>query len=242
MARAVAQGAATGSRRVSEKPGNLPDSKPRQAGAVDAFARAVVGRLAETATAREAALAASRKATRSSANAVRALHRGDRPRAEELMADARTALDEAEAALEAHPSVRWAGFVHDAEKEYAEARITHAVLTDSELPGSDEVRVTDVAWLHGVAEAIGELRRRVLDLLRKGDLRQAEVVFEAMEAFYDALGLVDFPNAMTAGLRRAADADRGILERTRADLTMAAVQGRLETAISDLGSGATSRQ
>ncbi|MCC7078849.1 MAG: haloacid dehalogenase [Acidimicrobiia bacterium] len=211
-------------------------SEPAYGAAAVSLTQRIVQALRATAAARDTALVASRHATRASANAVRALHRADLSTAESLLGEARGALDEAETALAPHASVRWAGFVHDAQKEYAEARVTHAVVTGAELPSPETVGVSETAWLHGLAEAVGELRRRVLDLLRRGDLDAAEATFTTMEGFYDALGLVDFPDAMTGGLRRAADADRGILERTRADLTVAAVQARLEKSISDAAS------
>lgn len=147
------------------------------------------------------------------------------------MATARELLDEAAAALEDFPQIRWAGFVHDAQKEYAEAVLTAAAIAGAPAPSAAVVRVTDVAWLHGLAESVGELRRESLDRLRGGDLAGAEDLLVTMDDFYAVLVRIDFPDAMTAGLRRATDAARGVLERTRADLTIATVQDRLERAL-----------
>ncbi len=186
----------------------------------------VLQALEAVSAARETALAASRQTVRRSANAIRALHRGDTTAADGLIAEARRLLSEAEDAVRDHPEIRWVGFVHDAEKEYAEACITRAVLQGGAVPPPQVVSVTGVAWLHGVAEAIGELRRAVLDALRKGDFAAAEALFARMDDMFEVLVSVDYPDAMTQGLRRATDATRGILERTRADVTMALVQRR----------------
>lgn len=198
---------------------------------MDAICDRIVQDLSLASVAREHGLANARKALRASANATRALHRGERDRADELLTQARTLLVDAEAVLAEHPSVRWAGFVHDAEKEYAEARLTEAVLSGTDIGDPDSLGVTQVAWLHGIAECVGELRRSTLDSLREGEIETAEKRVEVMEAMYEALLRIDYPEAMTAGLRRATDAARGTLERTRADVTSASVQRRLESAI-----------
>lgn len=200
---------------------------------LEAVCEAAIKSLTAASHARDAALTAARASTRASANAIRALHRGDDERAGELTAEARGLLDEAVTSLDPYPQVRWAGFVHDAQKEYAEAVLTAAAIGGAGAPAPGDVGVTDVAWLHGVAEAIGEMRRQSLDRLRRGDVAGAEALLSTMDDFYAVLVRIDFPDAMTAGLRRATDAARGVLERTRADLTIAVVQQRLERSLAD---------
>jgi translin len=174
--------------------------------------------------AREVGLGASRAIIRLSANSIRAIHRGDRVEAERLLDEAKAIRDEAVAALDGHSDIYNAGFIHDALKEYAEARTTVALLTGGQLPDPDELEVEYPAYLNGIAEAVGELRRAVLDRLRHGRYDECEVLLQAMDDIYAALVTVDFPDAMTGGLRRTTDQTRGILERTRGDLTMAIVQ------------------
>ena len=188
-------------------------------------------RFDETMAAREAALVASRKAIRSSANAIRAIHRGEAEEAERLMAEARRALDEGEAATEGHQNVRHAGFLHDAQKEYAEARLTEAVVFGRELPGADEVGVPPAAYLNGMAEAIGEARRTVLDLLRRGESDRAEAILGAMDDMYAVLVTMDYPDAITGNLRRSTDVARSIIEKTRGDLSVSLVQRDLRDAL-----------
>ena len=141
------------------------------------------------------------------------------------------ALAEAQEAVGPHPAVAYAGFVHDAEKEYAEARLTVALVAGTPLPTVDEVGVGIPAWLNGLAEAASELRRHLLDRLREGQLARAESLLGAMEDVYDALVTVDFPDALTGGLRRTTDALRAVLERSRSDLTTTVLQARLQAAI-----------
>ncbi len=174
--------------------------------------------------AREQALGASRAIIRLSANSIRAIHRGEFERAAALLEEARTTRDAAVAALAGHSDVYHAGFLHDAQKEYAEARVTLALLSGAALPSPESLGVEAPAYLNGLAEAVGELRRWLLDRLRRGDYDGCEAVLQAMDDIYSVLVTVDFPDAMTGGLRRTTDQTRGILEKTRGDLTMATVQ------------------
>jgi len=177
--------------------------------------------------ARERGLANARKVIRSSANAIRALHRGEHDEAEALMSEAGALLAEATAVLADHPDVGNAGFIHDAAKEYAEARLTAALGAGGPLPLPVDLGVETAAYLNGLGEAVGELRRRMLDLLRAGDLAAAEVTLEAMDSVVEFLATVDYPDGMTGGLRRTTDVARALVERSRSDLTTTVVQERL---------------
>lgn len=174
--------------------------------------------------AREQALSASRTIIRMSANSIRAVHRGEFDKAAEQLDEAKAVRDAAVKALEGHADVYHAGFLHDAQKEYAEARTTLALLSGGAIPSPEELGVEYPAYLNGIAEAVGEMRRMVLDRLRAGQYDGCEEVLDAMDDIYSVLVTIDFPDAMTGGLRRTTDQTRGILEKTRGDLTMAMVQ------------------
>lgn len=191
----------------------------------------VRARFVERHEARETALGASRDATRAAANAIRAIHRGDTDRADELIVRSRAALDRAVSAADQHPDVLWGGFVQDAAKEYAEARITAAAVRGEPWPTVEQVDVDDGSWLHGLAETVGELRRRCLDLIRGERLDEAERLLEIMDDILSALVTIDVPDGLTRGLRRATDVARSITERTRGDLTNALGQRRLREAL-----------
>lgn len=184
--------------------------------------------------ARETALRDCRVIIRTSANAIRALHRGETERAEELLAEARRIADATVAVLAEHPDVLHAGFVADAVKEYAEAAITGSLLAGRPLPLPEDLGVDVVPYLKGMGEAVGELRRHLLDRLRAGDLAGAEAAFEAMASLYDLLASLDYPDGMTGGLRRTTDVARSLIERSRADLTTTAVQERLRRRLDEL--------
>ncbi len=177
--------------------------------------------------AREAGLANSRRIIRLSANAIRALHRDEGDRAEQLMAEAAGLVTETEAALAAHPDVRHVGFVSDATKEYAEARLTAALCAGEPIPLPAEIGVDAAPYLNGLGEAVGEMRRRLLDKLRVGDMDEAERMLEGMETIFELLADLDYPDGMTGGLRRTTDVARALIERSRADLTTTVVQERL---------------
>jgi translin len=179
--------------------------------------------------ARELALKNSRPIIRNSANAIRALHRGESALARELMDEVKDLILEAESGLEGHWDIYHAGFFYDAVKEYAEAELTAALLSHKPLPSPSDLGLHAVPYLKGLGEAVGEQRRRLLDQLRKGNLEAAEVTFEDMEVVHDLLTALDYPDGMTAGLRRTTDVARALIERSRADLTTTLVQERLRS-------------
>lgn len=181
--------------------------------------------------AREAALPAARRSIRASANAIRAIHRGEYEAAEGLIRQSREALDEGLAAVEEHPQVRFAGYLQDAQKEYAEAQVTLALVRGDGMPEPGALGVEDAPFLNGMAEAIGEGRRRALDLLRAGDVEGAERTLAAMEDLYGVLVTMDYPDAITMNLRRSTDVARSLIEKTRGDLSIAFVQRDVHDAL-----------
>jgi translin len=178
-------------------------------------------------------LAACRRTIRACGQAIRAVHRREDAEVERFVREAQAALREAQAALGPHPSVAYAGFLHDAEKEYAEAVLTESLVGGLPLPEAAAIGVQPVAWLCGLCEAASELRRHLLDRLRAGELEVAEGLLRAMEDVYDLLVTVDYPDALTGGLRRMTDALRAVLERSRADLTTTFMQARLQAALQE---------
>ena len=181
--------------------------------------------------ARERALPAARRSIRASANAIRAIHRGEFDTAHKLMDDSRAALDEGRDALADHPQVLFAGFVEDAEKEYAEARLTELLVLGEDIPGPDELGVGIGPYLNGMAESIGEGRRAILDLLRRGDVAEGERILATMDDLYGLLVTMDYPDAVTGNLRRSTDIARSLVEKTRGDLTIAIVQDQLRSSL-----------
>lgn len=179
--------------------------------------------------AREIALHTSRPIIRTSANAIRALHRGDEATARRLLEEVKGLIADAEEGLGGHWDIYHAGFFYDAVKEYAEAELTAALLLGRRLPLPSELGVHAVPYLKGLGEAVGEQRRRLLDQLRAGELDAAEKTFADMEQIHDLLTSLDYPDGMTSGLRRTTDVARSLIERSRADLTSTIVQERLRS-------------
>ena len=178
--------------------------------------------------ARERALRLSRRIVRNSANAIRATHRGEFDRARELLDTVGGLVRELDETAQKHPAVYYGGFVEDALKEYVEATATLAFVKGEQLPDPDELKVGPAPYMNGLAESVGELRRYILDSLRRDDFSRCEGLLDLMDEVYTTLVSMDFPEAVTRGLRRNSDAVRGILGRTRGDLTLALQQRRLE--------------
>jgi len=190
--------------------------------------REAIEHLALKHAARERALPKSRTAIRYCANSIRATHRQEVQLAGELLAQASTLLIEMAVDLHDHQDIFYAGFVQDAQKEYAEAATFVALTQNRSLPLASELSIDWAPYLNGLGEAIGELRRYVLDQLRRGNIESCEVFLRQMDDIYALLTTIDFPDAITSGLRRTTDAARGILEKTRGDLTIAVGQAQLQ--------------
>ncbi len=178
--------------------------------------------------AREKVLPLCREAIRHCSQAIRAVHRQEFDQAKGLLQSARNRLDRAEQAITACGELSNTGFFRDAQKEFAEGSITLALVTGKLPPGPDELGIDPAAYLNGMGEAVGELRRYLLDGMRKGDLSRGGELLSAMDDIYNILVTMDFPDAITGGLRRTTDMVRGVLERTRSDLTLVLRQKELE--------------
>ncbi len=183
--------------------------------------------------ARDTAIARSREVIRHCAEAIRAVHRREWADAEAKLASARAAADDMRAGIDGHPDLYHAGYTQDALKEVVEAFATSAIIRGQPLPTPDALAVEPSTYLNGLAEAATELRRFILDILRRedGDTAEAERLLEWMDDIYDQLVTFDFPDAITGGLRRQTDVVRGVLERTRGDLTTTVQQQRLQAAL-----------
>ena len=184
--------------------------------------------------AREKALPLCREVIRQCSQAIYATHRQEFEQAKELLQSARNLLAEVEQTVNTYNELSTSGFVRDAQKEFAEGSTTLALITKKKLPSPEELRVDYAAYLNGLGEAVGELRRYLLDSMRRGDLSRGEELLSAMDDIYGVLVTMDFPDAITSGLRRTTDVVRGILERTRSDLTLAIEQKDLEKRLENL--------
>jgi len=178
--------------------------------------------------AREKILPLCRESIRYSSNTIRAVHRRQLEEAEEQLKAAKECLEEAGRAVSSFEEFNHTGFIRDAQKEFAEASITLALITEKPLPAHDTLGVDPAAYLNGMGEAVGELRRYLLDSIRQGEFSGGEQLLEAMDDIYSVLVTMDFPDAITGGLRRTTDMVRGVLERTRGDLTLVIRQRELE--------------
>jgi translin len=181
--------------------------------------------------ARDLSLSQQRKIIKHCSLSIRALHRREWDEAEKLMAIARDLLTKAEDAVREFPEIYYAGFLQDAQKEYAEARLTQSLIRGSQLPTPEEISVDFAPYMNGMGEAVGEMRRYTLDRIRAGDLEESERVLDVMDEIYCALIGLDYPDAITRGLRRNTDLARACLERTRGDLTNHFDRRRVERAL-----------
>lgn len=184
--------------------------------------------------ARDEALSRARTLIRYASRAIRAVHRNEMDTALENLGETGALAEQLNAVLEIHPDLYYAGYTQDALKEFVEASLVFAIVRNDELPTPQSLRVPSNTFIKGLAEAATEMRRRCLDLMRQGNPDEAEPLLQVMEDIYGLLVTVDFPDAITAGLRRQTDIVRGVLERTRGDLTVSLRQQHLEASLRSL--------
>jgi len=201
---------------------------------IDAVVSEIATQLQTKNAARDRALVDSRQIVRRAANAIRALHRGDFDVADQNLEEGRAMVAATKHELEGHPDIYWAGYVQDAQKEFAEANFVSALIQNLPMPAPAMLGVENAPYLNGLAEAASEMRRYILDVIRSGgwdEMHEAERVLGIMDDVYTNLITVDFPDAITGGLRRTTDAFRAVLERTRGDLTLSMRQSELARAL-----------
>jgi translin len=191
--------------------------------------------LTATNDARDAAIKTSRELIRHCAESIRAIHRHDWDAAGSKLETVRTVASEMVAGVADYPELLHSGYTQDALKEVVEAFITYAIIRQQPLPTRDALGVEASTYLRGLAEAATELRRFILDIMRRkdGDHDEVERLLAWMDAIYDQLITFDFPDALTHGLRRQTDVVRGVLERTRGDVTHSMRQQQLQEALAD---------
>jgi translin len=192
--------------------------------------------------ARDKALAQARQLTRACSLAIRAVHRDDHGEMNDKLTEAHKLAKTLIIDLKNHPELFHAGYTQDALKEYVEANITCSLIQNQPLQTPDDLGVVNSTYLKGLAEVVGELRRRILDILRHGYSEEAERLLNHMDEIYAVLVTIDYPDAITYGLRRQTDIARSIIEKTRGDITFSLRGEHLEQAIERLSDQLNSEQ
>lgn len=207
----------------------MPENQSR----LDDITNSALEQFREKHATRERAIQASREVIRTSANAIRAIHRNELGKAKEQVDQASSVVAETKALLVDHPDLYFTGYTQDAQKEYSEARCVYSFIAGEDVPTAEDIGVETASFLNGLAEAASELRRYILDSLRRDDDSRSEELMRLMDDVYNVLVVMDFPDALTGGLRRTTDQLRAVLERTRGDLTMTTRQRRLERLLAE---------
>lgn len=189
---------------------------------------------------RENGLKISREIVRECRAATFALHSLDFEKANNNIKAAENSLEKLEVIFKEHADIYYAGYVEHAQQEYSEVSVLRSLMIEEgemkSIPSPDELRVEYAAYLNGLGDVVGELRRHILDLIRRDSFDKAEVFLGIMEDIHATLMDFDYPDAITKGLRRKTDVSRGLIEKTRGDVVNAIRQKKLETAMLNLES------
>jgi len=204
---------------------------------LDSYADKIRALLERKDASREKILPLSRELIRYASITIRAIHRHEFEEAKKLLAEGRRVMASLEAAICECEELRYHGFVRDAQKEYTEANAVYALVAGEMLPGPDDLKVDYGSYLNGLGDTVGELRRYILDNMRRGDLSACEDTLSVMDDIYTILVTMDFPDAITGGLRHTTDQARGVLEKTRGDITLAVRESALERKLNEFEVG-----
>jgi len=198
---------------------------------LDEIADRIQSRLDEKDTVREIAIKSSRAIIRISGSVIHSIHKKEDVR--RMMGEAMDEAQRLRGLLEEHPEIWNSGLVEDAMQELSEAAIIMSIADDAPLPDPEELGVPMTAYLLGLADAIGELRRFTLESLRQGNTETATVFLEMMEDMFKVIMRFDYPDALVS-IRRKQDIARSLLEKTRGELAVAVSSKMLGDKISAL--------
>lgn len=191
---------------------------------------------------RDEALGQSRNLTRHASRAIRAIHRDEAEQAQQHLSQANQLAKVLRESLIDDPDLYFSGYAQDALKEFCEAHLTVATILKRDWPTPDDLQVEYATYLNGMSEVVGELRRRIMDIIRDGHSSEVERLLNVMDDIYAQLVTMDYPDALTYGLRRRTDIARSIIERTQADVTISYRQQQLENKIADLSEQLSQRE
>jgi len=180
--------------------------------------------------AREKLQELTRNATRLCGWAIIQVHRGNIAQATKTLNDAKESLDELQGLLSAHSELPQLGQALVAFQEYAEARLVFQMKKNGKLASLREVGTSSTAYLLGMLDFVGEMRRMTLDELRCGNADKAQKLLSTMEKVYEDLMSLD-RTSILPNFRRKLDAARRILETTRGDVAIDLRRISLEKAL-----------
>lgn len=183
---------------------------------------------------RDELLAEMRKILKNTREAISAIHRNEFKKAVNSIESAKAILTKAQPRIQKLSQLPIAGLIHEAEGEVTEAVLLLAFCENHTLPGPKEIGVSDISYLLGLGDLVGELRRVAIDALKEENLGLATRAFNQMEEVYAILLTFDFPRGLTPGVRKKTDVARGLVERTRADISTAIQNRRLLAGVADL--------
>ncbi len=186
---------------------------------------------------REKTLPLGRKAVRKCSESIKMTHRGKFDEAKALVSEARQIIVEASEGMSDSGFMMRSKGLDVAYQELAEAVNLLSLLEHGEFTPPAEYGIPPRAYLNGLADTVGELRRSSLDLLRHDDVKKAETLLGFMEEILEELQGFDYPNALVPDLRRKCDVGRSLIERTRGDLTRAVGQSKLMKKLDEAGKG-----
>ena len=159
--------------------------------------------------------------------AIQLIHQHKMQQAEELIKKASATLAELYDVTKDHADLSKAGYVENAAQEFVEAQCFYNILHHEALPDPDAIQTTYTAYLMGLCDVVGELRRKALDMVLAGEQKDAQQYLVIMEDIYAAILRFDYPSSLIP-IKRKQDIARNLIEKTRGELAVASCEQRIE--------------
>jgi translin len=175
-----------------------------------------------------------RKAARLSKQAIQVTHQERFDDAKAMLEEAKRFFADIQDTTKNYPALFYSGVVGAAFEEHAEAHVLLTLIQENRFVHPEEIGVPGTPYMLALGDVVGELRRRALDLIRKGEVEEAGKSLESMEYIYSELTALDDAYIIINGLRRKGDVARRLIEITRGDITSEVRRNALELSISRL--------
>jgi len=186
---------------------------------LDKIAEAIAEKLNEKDDLREETLKNCREIIRNSRKGIKNIHENKIEEAEEYIGEAEKILEETKKKIENHPDILTAGYMENAMQEVAEAEIFMAIMKNKDIPSPEEIGVSYTSYLMGMADVVGELRRRGVYLMKNGSIGEVEEILSIMEEICDRIGEFDYPSGLLP-IKRKQDVIKKVLEKMRGEVAI----------------------
>jgi len=167
---------------------------------------------------RERTIRVSRDILRISRIVIACIHQDKIDEAREKLRQLSKLVDDLMEMLKDYDELKFSGFVRNSLVEYVEAHLFYAVVTKSDIPSPEDLKVSPSTYILGLADSGGEIRRRIIALLNQGNIDEVKRMYDILKQIYHRISTIVIPDAIAPGLRSKCDMLRNSVERVGSEI------------------------